>query len=145
MTGTRESHQVKRFELLEHTADVAMVAYGKSLPEAFANAAYGMFSIIVDVDTIREVESQMVTVKADDVEMLLVEWLNQLLFTFEVNRLVFKRFDVREFSDLNLVATCYGEKYDRERHGSKLGIKAATYHMLKVDPKTNQVRVIFDV
>ena len=44
---------MKKFELIEHTADVGLVAYGKTLAEAFANAAYGLFSIIAELDTVR--------------------------------------------------------------------------------------------
>ena len=69
---------MKRFELIEHTADTGLIAYGRSLPEAFANAAYGMFSIMTDLETVREVESCRVEVNSDDIEGLLFEWLNGL-------------------------------------------------------------------
>jgi SHS2 domain-containing protein len=80
-----------------------------------------------------------------DPEALLFEWLNQLLYIFDVERLLFKRFDVYEFDGRHLKATCYGEKYNPKRHQIKLGVKSATYHMMKVDAKKGEVQVIFDV
>jgi len=136
---------MKKFELIEHTADMGLRAYGKDLPEAFANAAYGMFSIIADLDGIKEAESRRVEVSAGDVESLLFEWLNSLLYYFDVEGFVFKRFDIIEFGEKRLAADCFGEKYDPARHQIKLGVKSATYHLLEVDPARNQVQVIFDV
>jgi len=136
---------VKRFQLIEHTADVGLIAYGRTLPEAFANAAYGLFSIIAELKPVKEIESRQLELSEDDAEGLLFEWLNSLIYLFDVEMLLFKRFDVRDFDGRGLKATCYGEKYDPSRHQLKTGVKAATYHMLKVDREKNQVQVIFDV
>jgi SHS2 domain-containing protein len=136
---------MKRFELIEHTADIGLIARGKDLPEAFANAAYGMFSIIAELDNVREVETRRVEVSADDIEGMLFEWLNSLLYYLDVEMLLFKSFDIIEFGDNRMVADCCGEKYDASRHRIKTGVKSATYHMLEVDRKKNRVRVIFDI
>ena len=136
---------MKRFQLIEHTADTGLVAYGSSLAEAFANAAYGLFSIMAELNRVREVESHPVAVSAEDAEGLLFNWLNHLIYIFDVEYLLFKRFDITEFTEHNLKATCWGETYSPSRHQLKLGVKSATYHMLKVDREKNRVRVIFDV
>jgi SHS2 domain-containing protein len=121
------------------------MAYGRSLAEAFANAAYGLFSIITELRTVKETESRQLELSEDDAETLLFEWLNRLLYIFDVEMLLFKRFNVKDFNGHKLKAICYGEKYDPSRHQLKLGVKAATYHMLKVDGEKNQVQVILDV
>ena len=136
---------MKRFELIEHTADIGLIAYGRTLAEAFANAAYGLFSIITQPETISETESRQLTLSEDDPEALLFEWLNRLIYFFDVEMLLFKRFDITSFNGHELKATCYGEKYDPTRHQLKTGVKSATYHMLKVDRVKNQVQVILDV
>ncbi|MBN1176134.1 MAG: archease [Dehalococcoidales bacterium] len=136
---------MKDFELIEHTSDIGIEAYGVTLTEAFVNAARGMFSIIVELDGVRETESRRVELSADDVEGLLFEWLNSLLYYFDVENLLFSGFDVLEFKDTRLVAECRGEKYDSSRHRLKTGVKSATYHLLEVDRRKNRVRVIFDV
>ena len=134
---------MKKFELVEHTADTGLIAYGHNLAEAFANAAYGLFSIMAELGGVREVESQTVAVSAEDTEGLLFNWLNELIYVFEVEKLLLKRFDITEFDERRLKAECWGEKYDSSRHQLKSGVKSATYHMLKIDK--DQVRVIFDV
>lgn len=136
---------MRRFQLIEHTADIGLVAYGRSVAEAFANAAYGLFSIIAELKTVKETESRQVALNEDDTEALLFEWLNRLIYFFDVETLLFKRFEISDFAERRLKATCYGEKYDPSRHHLKIGVKSATYHMLKVDRGKNQVRVIFDV
>ncbi len=136
---------MKRFQLIEHTADTGLVAHGSSLAEAFANAAYGLFSIIAELNKVRGSESRPVAVSAEDVEGLLFNWLNHLIYIFEVEYLLFKRFDITEFTEHNLKATCWGETYNPSRHQLKLGVKSATYYMLKVDRERNRVQVIFDV
>ena len=136
---------MKRFQFIEHTADIGLIAYGQSLSEAFANAAYGLFSIIAELKTVKEIESRQLELNEEDSEALLFEWLNRLIYLFDVEMLLLKRFDIRDFDGRGLKAICYGEKYDPSRHQLKTGVKAATYHMLKIDRGKNQVRVIFDV
>ena len=66
---------MKKFELIEHTSDIGLRANGETLSGAFANAAYGMFSIMAGLDGVTEVESRPVEAAADDLEGLLFEWL----------------------------------------------------------------------
>ena len=131
---------MKRFKLIEHTADIGLVAYGNSLAEAFSNAAYGMFSIIAELNMVRQIESRRLEIREKDAEDLLFEWLNSLLYFFDVDMLIFKRFDIVEFDGRVLKAMCYGERYDPSRHSLIRGIKSATYHLLKVDKEKNQVQ-----
>lgn len=135
----------RRFKLIEHTADTGLIAYGSSLSEAFANAAYGMFSIITELKKVRKMEQKSVAVSAEDIEGLLFEWLNNLIYVFDVEHLLLKQFDITEFNEQNLNAVCWGEKYYPPRHQLRQGIKSATYHMLKIDKKRNTVQVIFDI
>ena len=124
---------------------MGLVAYGQTLAEAFANAAYGLFSIIAELKTVKETESRRLEISEDDPEALLFEWLNRLIYLFDVDMILLKRFDITDFDGYRLKATCYGEKYDPARHKLKTGVKAATYHLLEADREKNRVRVIFDV
>ncbi len=136
----------KGFDIVDHTADVGIIAYGASLNQAFANAARGLFSIITDLDDVEEALQRDIEVSAPDQESLLVEWLNQLIYLFDVENILFKRFDIAQLDSTQLQARAYGEKVDSSRHKLKTGVKATTYHMLKVE-KTNgyQVQVLFDI
>ena len=136
---------MKKFELIEHTADIGIRAFGNSLAEAFANAGVGLFSIIADLDSVGEGESKKISVEAQDTESLLFEWLNELIYIFDVERMLFKRFDVVKFDDRSIEATGWGEKYNALRHNIKLGVKSATYYKMEIDRQNNTVQVIFDV
>ncbi|MFC1909761.1 archease [Chloroflexota bacterium] len=136
---------MRKYRVLEHTADIGLVAYGKTLAEAYANAGYGLFSIIADLSRVRESESCPVEVAETDAENLLFEWLNYLIYLFDINNILFKRFDVEYFDGKDMKVVCYGERYDPSRHIIKRGIKSATYHMMKVDSEKNRVQVIFDI
>lgn len=138
---------MKRFEVVEHTADTGIIAYGADMAEAFANAAYGMFSLMADLRQVREETSRYVEAEAGDRESLVVSWLNELLYLFDVERVIFKRFDILEFTGTRLKADVYGEQVEASRHRLRGGVKAATYHMLRVAERTEgcSIRVIFDV
>jgi SHS2 domain-containing protein len=137
---------MKRFDVVEHTADTGIIAYGTDMPEAFANAAYGMFSLMADLRQVREETSRYVEAEAGDRESLVVSWLNELLYIFDVERIIFRRFDVLEITNTRLKADAYGEKVDPSRHKLRGGVKAATYHTLKVAERRDRysIRVIFD-
>jgi SHS2 domain-containing protein len=135
------------FQVLEHTADVGLVARGADLKQAFAAAATGLFSIIAQPRRVAARECQRIEVEAGDTEALLVEWLNELIYLFDARRMLFKRFDIVELTPNRLVAEVWGEPADPFRHRIKLGVKAATYHMLHVDREGDgyRLQVLFDV
>ena len=136
----------KDFEIVDHTADVGIIAYGANLSQAFANAARALFSLIVDIDNVEEVIYRDIELTAQDEESLLVEWLNELIYLFDAENILFKRFDITELKNTRLKVRNYGEKVDSTKHKLKTGVKAATYHMLKVDKGDGcKVQVLFDI
>jgi len=134
---------VARFEVFDHTADVGIIAYGKDLKEAFASAAYGMFSQIADLQGVKKEVKRDIAIQSSDREALLVDWLNELLYIFDIEHIIFSRFDITGLSQTSLKAKIYGEKIDTSRHQLKTSVKAATYHMLKVEKKKNGAKVQF--
>jgi SHS2 domain-containing protein len=137
---------VKDYELIEHTADVGIMACGADVKEAFANAARGMFSLIVEPGSIRETTHRDIEVTAPDEESLLVAWLNELIYLFDAETMLFSRFKITELGDTRLKARAYGEPVDESRHRLKTGIKAATYHMVEVARDNGvRVKVLFDI
>jgi len=134
------------FEIVDHTADVGIIAYGADMSQAFANAARALFSLITELDDVAEVIQRDIELTATDVESLLVEWLNELVYQFDTESILFKRFDIIQLNNTRLKARGYGEKVDSSRHKLKIGVKAATYHMLKVDKGDGcRVQVLFDI
>ena len=136
----------KEFEIVNHTADVGIIAYGADMKETFANAARAMFSLITELDEVEEVLHRDTKLSAPDEESLLVEWLNELIYLFDTENIIFSRFDITRLDDTHLRARSYGEKVNGSKHKLKTGIKAATYHMLKIDKSNGgKVQVLFDI
>ena len=145
--GAPARRRRRPYRILDHTADVGLEAEGATLAEAFANAATGMYSIMVHLDRVSERVQRPVEVETEDVEGLLTAWLLELLFITEVEGLVFRRFDVLEASPTRLVAVAHGEPLDPERHPKGAVVKAVTRHGLEVGPIEDgyRVRVILDI
>jgi SHS2 domain-containing protein len=138
---------MKKYELIDHTADIAIKAYGKNLSEAFENAAKAMFDIITDNSEIESIGQYDIELEAPDLEQLLVDWLSELLYLNTARNLVFSFFKV-ELDDKNnkLKAKIFGDKFDLSKHKIGAEIKAVTYHMLSVRNKRPfNIQVLFDI
>lgn len=126
----------KGFELLEHKADMGVKGFGKSFEEAFEESARGMFSIMSDLEKVEGKKSVELTVSANGLGELLVEWLNELLSLADRNEMVFSEFKVEEIVEgekgFELKGSASGEKIDSGKHEFKTEVKAATYSGLDV-------------
>jgi SHS2 domain-containing protein len=120
-------------ETFEHTADLGLRVRAASEEELFAEAALGLFSMIVpDLNTVQPTQARQFTIVGRDRDYLLFDWLNELLYVFDTERLLLSQFDVR-LSDQGLAATARGESYDPQRHRLDHEVKAITYHGLRVE------------
>ncbi len=137
------------YETFEHEADVGIAGYGRTLEEAFENAARAMFSVMVELDTVEPKDEVRVEVEAEEVEMLLVEWLNELLSQAHLSGMVFRDFRVkiRREGSMRLEGVAMGERLNPEKHLLKVEVKAATYSMLEVGRRDGRyyARCIVDV
>lgn len=141
---------MKKFEWVDHPADVGFIAYGQDLGEAFENAALALTEIIADSDKIGPSEEVELEVVAEDTEALLYDWLDNLLYLFGAENFLGSRFEIEEFSandKFELKGKAWGERHDPERHGYGTEVKAITYHMMEVncDRGKCSVRVIVDI
>lgn len=119
------------FERFEHRADVGVRGRGETLEKAFEEGARAMFSVMVDLNTVKPLEAFEIEVSAQDEEVLFVEWLNELLSLADLNDMVFSEFEV-EIAGNSLKGRASGEKWDLKRHEPKTEVKAATYSSLSV-------------
>jgi SHS2 domain-containing protein len=133
-----------RYRTLEHTADVMIEAYGRTLEECFANAAYALTDQMVDAGKVRHLEERDITVEGHDHESMLYNLLSEMLFVFDVSNLLLSKFDVK-FEGDKVICRAWGETFDRSRHEPKKEVKAITYHMMNIEPTTPMVRVVFDI
>jgi len=129
---------------VEHTADVELELRAATLPELFIEAGLALAELMIEPSThaTREV-SDAVVVRASDPQMLLVKWLNELVFRAETRQAVFTRFRLREITGQRLVADISGPASPVV----KTAVKAATYHRLRVANEDGlwTARVVLDV
>ena len=120
------------YEIFAHTADVGITARADTLPALFADAARGLFSLIVgNAATVEPRARERFDLQADDLDDLLFDWLSELLFRFDTRHLLFVDFDVT-IAGTALTGTAAGEPYDQSRHELEHEVKAITYHGLDV-------------
>jgi len=142
------------FEILDHTADVAIRAYGRTLPELFENAALAMFSTMVDLKSVPGSETRHISVSAPSLEDLLVSWLREFIFISDTEHLVFSRFSIQQLTeptdereaDLSGIAT--GGPYQAGVVRMGAAVKAVTYHDLRIERTPEgvwQAVITFDV
>jgi SHS2 domain-containing protein len=121
------------FEILEHPADIGFRAWGRTCEELYENAALALFSLACDLETVKEKEARAIEVSGSEPETLLYTWLAELLAVSEAERIVFGRAAVSSTSADRVLATVYGEPFDRQRHRSGTHIKAVTFHQLRIE------------
>lgn len=139
----------RRYEFIDHTADVVIRAFGDTLEDAFAEAAHGLFDIITDSAPVERQRKIEFSVEAIDRESLLVNFLSQLIVIHEIERLVLGHFNVSFTGQTELRVACYGEQFDAARHGRGIHVKGVAYHMLGIrEPSQGceaMVQVLFDI
>jgi len=120
-----------RWEHLEHGADIGVRGYGSDPAEAFTQAALSMSSVVTDLDKIDLSDSVAVECNAPELDLLLVDWLNEIVYQMATRNMLFGRFDV-QIVDHQLQAQLFGEKVDQGKHQPAVEIKGATFTDLKV-------------
>jgi SHS2 domain-containing protein len=138
------SGNVERYELMEHTADLMVKAYGRTMEECFANAGYALFDQTVDLSTVKPIRPVHFEVSKEFIEDRLYSFLSELLFIEDCENLILKDIHV-EFEGDKVICDAMGEDLDRSKHRLKSEIKAVTYHMMEIDDRVPYVIVIFDV
>lgn len=119
------------WELFPHGADSGVRGHGETKEAAFANVAYAMTAAVADAGAIRPETAVEVSCTAPDDELLLVDWLNALVYEMATRRMLFSRFAV-QIEDGTLAGVAWGEHIDPARHGLGVEIKGATYTALRV-------------
>jgi SHS2 domain-containing protein len=138
------------YRLIEHTADTGLEVEAPSLGELFLDSLRGMTDCITELEQVVPVSRRSLGVRAGDLGRLLVDWLSEAVYLFEVEDLLLSHAEVeiRESqAGFELESTVAGEPFDPDRHPVKIAIKAVTYHQLAVDQTATgwRARVIFDI
>jgi len=135
------------FEILEHTSDVGICARGATREEALVAASRGLVSILVDPAPFRPVEERYFKAPGPDETAQIVNWLNEILFFFDTDGLVFAEFEIDSWTSSEITGRARGERFDIDRHEFRTAVKAATYHQFESHPTSDgwEIRVFVDV
>lgn len=137
----------QRYISLDHTGDIRLKIFGKSLPDLFVNAAYALFDTITEANRIDAQLSDEIMVSGIDREELLVNWLSELNYLFVTEGKVFNRFEIERFRDTELSAMAIGEKFNSHKHPLRAEVKAVTFHDLMIQKVGDhwETNVVFDI
>jgi SHS2 domain-containing protein len=122
---------IMSWEHFPHEADIGVRGFGRTLAEAFEQAALAMTAVIADPATVAQREAVSIACEAPDSELLLAEWLNCLIYEMATRKMLFSRFAVR-IEGTTLSGEAWGEPIERTRHCPAVEIKGATYTGLRV-------------
>lgn len=138
---------MKNYEVLEHTADIGIRVKAKDLAGLFRHAGLAIFQISSEKLPTKDKEQHKLIInqKAESVEELFVNWLNELLSLSAVEALIFEDIEINKIDEKNIEAVAIGCDLKNFKVNSE--IKAATYHALKIEQTASgwQAEVIFDV
>lgn len=137
----------RHWEHFDHRAEIGVAGFGPSAEAAFEQAALALTAILCDPGSVREDRHVEIRCEESDRELLLVDWLNAVIYKMATLGLVFSRFDVR-LDGAELFADAWGEPLDPDRHRPAAEIKGATYTELELDQRSDGgwvARTVVDV
>jgi SHS2 domain-containing protein len=139
--------EMKRFEILDHTADIGIIVHGQNLKALFENAGEAFFRLITDLRKVKPRIERRITIGGESLDRLMVDWLSELLYLHDVENLLFKGFKVESVGEEGLKAMVKGEAFQEGVHVIKTEVKAVTYHQIEVRRKNGRWRaqVILDL
>ena len=127
----------QHWEHFEHEADIGVRGYGNTVAQAFEQAALAMSSVIADIDDIKQQQCLDVECEAPDLDILLVDWLNEVVYQMATRKMLFASFEVT-ITGYYLQATICGETVDPDKHQPVVEVKGATFTELKVYKNPDQ-------
>ncbi len=137
----------RRFEILDHTADIGLIVYGENLKALFENAGEAFFRLITDVRRVKYRVEKRIDIGGESLDRLMVDWLSELLYLHDVENLLFRGFKVESVGEDGLKAVVKGERFQEGVHVIKTEVKAVTYHRIEVRQEDGRWRaqIIFDL
>ena len=139
-----------KYKFLEHTADAKFQAYGKSMEEAFSNAALAMFSIITDTKKIKKKIKKGIEARGHDLKSLLYNYLEELLFLIDTENFLLNHIEQlklhKKEKEYFLEAIVVGDRYS-EKYKTTGDIKAVTYNEMEIKEEKGKVmvQVVLDI
>ncbi len=140
---------MKNYKFFDHTADVLFEAYGKTLNELFKNSALALEETQTNLKDIKQKEKRKINLKNKTVEMLLFDFLQELIYLKDAEYILFSKFDIKikKNKTFKLTAILKGEKINTKKHELKVDVKAVTLHQFYVKKLKNiwKAHIILDI
>ena len=140
------------FRYLDHTADIQVECWGPTLEETFSQCALSLITIITpDLSKITQNVKKEISIKAEDKESLLFDFLSEFLYIFDVDGLVFSEIWVvyinRTQIGYEMKAILKGEEFNRKKHEIGTEVKAITYSFMEINESLEEtdLKVVFDL
>lgn len=136
-----------RYHVFDHTADLGLQVFGRTVEELFANGAYALFDLMVDLEQVQLTAERIVTATGTDWNELWVNYLRECLYVFNGEGLLMRECVILSLEQSQVTARLRGEIFDPARRQIKQEIKAVTYHQSSVQTAAQgwQGTVILDV
>ncbi|MEW6062949.1 MAG: archease [Nanoarchaeota archaeon] len=138
-----------KFRFFEHTADIGIEAYGKNINELFENSALATLEVMVDTKQVKPAIKKEVKLENKDLGNLLFDFLDEIVYYKDSERLLFSKFDVNINKNkvYRLNAKLYGEKIDAKKHELRDDVKAVTLYEFKLEKSKEgyKARFILDI
>lgn len=142
----------KKYEYLDHTADVQLHAWGSTLKEAFEQCGMAMYGYMTELERVEIKEVHNLEAEGHDMESLLFHFLDELLFIFSADPfLIAKKVKITEFDTTNfkIKVRVAGETFDISKHSQDCEVKAITYSAMQIygepDREKKELFVIIDI
>ena len=134
------------YEILEHTADVGLKAYGQTLPELFVHAARGMIALALEPQEVRPSECRKLSARGEDLAELLVHFLSEILYAVDAEGWQFSEFRIQALEPAAIEAEGWGVRPEQSAH-RRVAVKAVTYHQVSVTQTAGgwEAVVYFDI
>ena len=135
------------FQLLDHTSDIGVLARASTHEQALIDVSHGLVSILVDPAPFRPFEERYFKAFGSDEASQVINWLNEILFFFDTDGLVFVDFEIDSWTSTEIIGRARGERLDIGRHEFRTAVKAATYHQFESHQTDDgwEIRVFVDV
>jgi len=136
------------YKLLEHATDAFIEVTASSLEEAFIHAGESVVGITLDQSSVEEKEQKTLTVKGEDLDFLLFNWLEEVIYQLITEGFAIHRFSLQisKNSECILTATIFGEEINLKKHHFKVEIKAPTFHLMEIKQNSNvTMRFLLDL
>ncbi len=142
-----ELGMMKRFEILDHTADIGIIVHGENLKALFENAGEAFFHLITDLRKVKRRIERQINIGGESLDRLMVDWLSELLYLHDAENLLFRGFEVDSVGEDGLKAIAKGELFQEGVHVIKTQVKAVTYHQIEVRQENGlwRAQVILDL